>query len=200
MGRPKEHDARTGAALLDAAEHIVEQEGLAALTVRRVADEVGTTTRAVYSVFGSKEALIVALGARAFELLAAGLDAAAATEDPVADLVEAGAGVFRRLAVERPTLFKTGVQHSGVGSELAGQFRTAADDALTRLVSRLTRLRDAGLLGERNLHEAACQFHALCEGLAAIELRGALPLGDEERIWRDAFTALVTGFAAAAPK
>ena len=53
MGRPREHDAGTAAALLDAAERIVESEGLAALSVRRVADEVGTTTRAVYSLFGS---------------------------------------------------------------------------------------------------------------------------------------------------
>ncbi len=183
-------------ALLDAAERIVEQEGLGALTVRRVAEEVGTTTRAVYSVFGSKEALIIALGARAFECLAAGLDAAAATGDPVADLVEAGAGVFRRLVTEHPCLFRIGVQHGDIGSGLAAEFRSAADDAMTRLTTRLARLQDAGLLGGRAVREAACEFHALCEGLAVIELRGALTRGGEERIWRSALTALVTGFAA----
>src|SRR5215207_9476693 len=52
VGRPKEHDAATGEALLDAAEHIVERGGMAALSVRRVADRAGTTTRAVYAVFG----------------------------------------------------------------------------------------------------------------------------------------------------
>src|SRR5229473_2885265 len=122
MGRPKEHDARTGMALLDAAEQIIEQEGFADLTVRRVAREVGTTTRAVYSVFGSKEALIIALGSRAFEWLATRLDSMAATDDPVADLVEAGAGAFRQLAVEHPCLFRIGVQHADIGSQLAGEF------------------------------------------------------------------------------
>ena len=91
MGRPKAHNADTGEALLDAAERIVERDGMAALTVRNVAGQVGATTRAVYAVFGSKEALIVALGARAFDWLAAELDDIAITDDPVADLVEIGA-------------------------------------------------------------------------------------------------------------
>ena len=42
------------------------------------------------------------------------------------------------------------------------------------------------------------KFHALCEGLAAIELRGQMTSGEEMRIWRDALTALVAGFAVVA--
>jgi len=69
MGRRRIHDEATADALLDAAEAILEAEGLEALTVRRVADEVGTTTRAVYSSLGSKDALLTGLGMRAFDLL-----------------------------------------------------------------------------------------------------------------------------------
>jgi hypothetical protein len=39
------------------------------------------------------------------------------------------------------------------------------------------------------------EFHSLCEGLAAMELRGMLPAGEMQRIWRDALAALVRGFA-----
>ena len=53
MGRPKEHDEATGVALLDAAERLVATGGVGALSVRAVAEAVGTTTRAIYSVFGS---------------------------------------------------------------------------------------------------------------------------------------------------
>src|SRR5215831_13984535 len=74
MGRPRLHDARTASALLDEAERIVEAEGLDALTVRRVAASAGTTTRAVYTAFGSKEALVIALGARGFDLLREALE------------------------------------------------------------------------------------------------------------------------------
>ena len=46
MGRTRVHDEATAAALLQAAEKIAETEGLQALTVRRVAEKTGTTTRA----------------------------------------------------------------------------------------------------------------------------------------------------------
>jgi AcrR family transcriptional regulator len=97
VGRPKEHDERTAAALLSAAEHIAKQDGVAALSVRRVAHEVGTSTRAVYSLFGSKEGLVGALGARAFDLLGAAITALPQAGEPVTDLVQAGLA-FRRFA------------------------------------------------------------------------------------------------------
>jgi AcrR family transcriptional regulator len=195
VGRPRRHGEQTAGALLDAAERIVESEGLEALTVRRVADAVGTTTRAVYSVFGSKDGLVVALGARAFELLRADVVALPTTRDPAADLVDAGVGVFRRFATEHPALFRIGVQRSFPDAALAAGFRDVATAALAGLAARVERLEAAGLLGGRSVRDAVLAFHALCEGLAAIELRGLLPAGDEERIWRDALTALVQGLA-----
>src|SRR5262249_48507934 len=71
MGRTRVHDEATAAALLEAAEKIAETEGLQALTVRRVAEKTGTTTRAVYTSLGSKQALLSGLGVRAFDMLAA---------------------------------------------------------------------------------------------------------------------------------
>ena len=59
MGRPREHDEETRAALRAATERIVAESGIGAFSVRAVAREVGTTTRAVYSLFGSKEGLLV---------------------------------------------------------------------------------------------------------------------------------------------
>jgi len=196
MGRPKEHDERIAAALVDAAERILLAEGLAGLSVRRVADEVGTTTRAVYSLFGSKDGLLVALGTRAFELLGEAITALATTDDPAVDLVEAGVAVFRRFAIEHPTLFRIGVQRTLLSPDLAGQFRAAARIAFAGLEARMSRLEKAGLLGPRAAGDAACEFHALCEGLAAVELRGMMQPGEETRIWRDALAALVAGFAA----
>ena len=52
----------------------------------------------------------------------------------------------------------------------------------------------------RTVRDATTQFHALCEGLAALELREALPPKDAERIWRDALTALIAGFAITPPR
>lgn len=195
MGRPRQHDDHTATALLLAAEQIVESEGLDALTVRRVASEVGTTTRAVYSVFGSKDALVVALGAHGFDLLRARVEALAASADPAADLIEAGVSVFRPFAIDHPVLFQISVQRSLPHPGLAAGFRDAAQGALEGLRNLVARLEPAGLLGGRSVDDAVYAFHALCEGLAALELRSTLITGNEGRVWRDSLTTLVRGFA-----
>ena len=198
MGRPREHNEQTAAALLEAAEEIAQVAGLEGLSVRGLADCVGTTTRAVYSLFGSKDGLVVALGARAFNMLGAAIAGLPATEDPAADLVEAGVEVFRSFAIGHPFLFRIGVQQTTGSPELAKEFAYAAAEAFVGLEAKVTRVEAAGLLGGRSVREAACEFHALCEGLAAVELRGRLTTGEETRMWRDALTALVAGFALAA--
>jgi len=126
VGRPKEHDALTAAALLDAAEQIVAAQGLAAVSVRGVAEQVGTTTRAIYSLFGSKEGLIAALGARTWDLLGAAVQALPVTEDAAADLVAVGVSGFRGcLVLEHPALFQLGVQQLSTTPEQAIQIRAA---------------------------------------------------------------------------
>lgn len=160
-----------------------------------VAAEVGTTTRAVYSVFGSKHGLLVALGSRASEILGAALRALPATDDPPDDLVDAGILVFRRFALEHPSLFSIGVQMTS--SAHRSEFGPALHDAFAGLEARVARLGAAGILGRRSVHDAATAFHALCEGLAGVELRGLMRPGGEERLWRDALGALVRGFAVA---
>lgn len=196
MGRPKEHGEATRQALLDAAERIVESEDVDALTVRRVADEVGTTTRAVYSLFGSKEGLLVALAVRGFEILRANLDGQRLTGRTSRDVAVAGLA-FRTFALEHPALFRLGVQRDLPDPALAAEFGEAARAAFARLVARIDLLREAGYLRPNQVHQAATQYHALCEGLAAVELRGALiGPGAGERIWRDALARLVAGFEA----
>ena len=194
MGRPREHDERTAAALLDSAERLIETGGPEALSLRQIAHRARTTTRAVYGLFGSKEGLIVALGNRAFEILGAGIRALPITKDPVADLVDAGVLVFRRFALEHPSLFRIGIQRDALSKSLAERFRPTRLEALALLQQRVDRLSDKRRRGGHMSSETTIAFHALCEGLAALELRGLLPAGHEERLWRHAFIALLTGF------
>jgi AcrR family transcriptional regulator len=212
MGRPREHDETTARALLDAAEEIVEAGGLDALTVRGVADEVQTSTRAVYSLFGSRDGLIVALGTRTFDLIGAALSALPETDDPAADLIEAGVSVFRPFVVEHPALFRIGFRWVAP-AELDRQFGDSRFEAGAGLVARVERLGQADLLGGRSVEEAVTAFDALCEGLAEIELRGrqldALPGRVRPRVrhfppregemrWRDALSVLVAGWQSVA--
>jgi AcrR family transcriptional regulator len=199
MGRPREHDERTAVALLAAAERAVEDGGPDALSVRGIANEVATTTRAVYSLFGSKDGLIAALGVHAFDFLRDGLNALEPTDDPAADLVETGL-VFRRLAIERPALYSIGVQRDLRDLPGWSAVCDASNAAFDLLLQHVARLGDAGLLGEQSVMEATLAFHALCEGLATLERRGLPRVRfDAERIWRAGLASLIAGWAVTSP-
>jgi AcrR family transcriptional regulator len=195
VGRPREHDEHTASALLEAAEKVVESDGTDALSVRRVAEEVGTSTRAVYSLFGSKEGLLAALGNHAWELIGRGVAQLPVTDDPAEDLVSVGTEVFRDFAINHPSTFRIAVQRTVGPPGLADAFRPTRIEALNGLQARVERLADAGRLDARPVSDAVRQFHALCEGLAALELRGVIPQHEGARTWHEALTALVIGFA-----
>ena len=201
MARPRGHDERTRAALLAAAELIVAEGGPGALSVRAVAARAGTSTRAVYSLFGSKDGLLVqALARGAFEFLYAEIAKLEETEDPAADLVDVGVLVVRRLVREHPALYRIAFQRIVPGMEAGPELTAARQRAWHQLVGKLERLEAAGLLGDTSAADAAVAFNAMMEGLGNAELRGAvlrlLPEGSEEQAWRDALMTLVRGFAA----
>jgi AcrR family transcriptional regulator len=199
MGRPREHDEAVALALLDAAELTLQESGFEALSVRGVAEAAGTTTRAVYSVFGSKDGLLAALAVRAFALLGAAVAALPTTDEPGRDLVDAGAVVFRRFAREHPILFRLGFQARAAPAEWQTQLDQARGRAFRELLARVQRVEAAGALNGRTAIEAAGHFHALCEGLTEMEIRGGFTGRPAEAAWRDALNALVAGLAIPTP-
>ena len=171
------------------------------MSVRAVADAAGTSTRAVYSLFGSKEGLVVdALARDAFAVLFDEIDTLVETDDPAGDLVDVGVVAFRRLVLEHPALYRIAFQRIVPGLDGGPELVAARQRTWEQLLAQVERLDAAGRLGDKPVPEAAVEFIAMLEGLANAELRGAvlrlLPEGDEERAWRNALTTLVRGFAA----
>lgn len=200
MGRPRVHTEETRELLRAAAERLFEDGGPEALSVRAVAREAGTTTQAVYTLFGSRDALLVnSLACRAFEILAAGLRDLPTTGDPAADLIEAGVAVFRQLVVEHPALYRIAFQRVAPGLEAGPELVAARSAAFAGLQERVRRVGEVGLLQRTSIEDACVMFNAMCEGLANAELRGAklpiLPEGREEDAWRGSLTTLVRGLA-----
>jgi AcrR family transcriptional regulator len=200
MGRPREHDDATREALRAAAEQLFDEHGAAGVSVRALADAVGTTTRAVYSLFGSRDGLLVdAMGVRAYEFLMQRMDEQVLTDDPAADLVEMGVIVFRRFVVEHPVLFRIAFQRVLPDFQPGPELIAARESAVRLLTQRVGRLEVAGLLRDVPLSDAVVAFQAMCEGLGNLELRGAimrlLPAGHEEDAWRSALRAVVSGLS-----
>ena len=192
MGRPREHDDAIRLALLDAAEQIVNSHGPAALSARGVADAASTTTRAVYSIFGSMTGLLEALATRLFELLDEALDAVDLTEDPVADLINASINGFRRVAIAHAPLYNLVFLRVVPDLSLGPEFHAVANSTFARLESLVARLRPSGGRRSSANRDLAQTVHALTEGLATMELRGALGSPTQaERTWRAALTKLL---------
>jgi AcrR family transcriptional regulator len=197
-GRPREHNEETRAALLEAAERLVAERGASALSVRAVADAAGTTTRAVYSLFGSKDGLLVeALARDAFEFLQTENAKLEETDDPASDLLAIGF-VFRRLVREHPALYRIAFQRIVPGLNAGPELSATRQRAWEDLLARIERLRPSGQLGEKPAADAAVEFIAMMDGLGSAELRGAvlrlLPEGSEEQAWRNALTTVIRGW------
>jgi AcrR family transcriptional regulator len=196
MGRRREHGDATRQALLDAAEGLIAAGGPDALSVRAVADAVGTTTRAVYSLFGSKAGLLAALAQRVFEVLGTALSRQPMTDEPAQDLIDAAVHVFRAMAVSNPAAYRITFLSVVPDLDLGQGTLAAAEQSLGLLRQRFERLDADGRLNGRTVLEAIRQFNALCEGLATVELRNPALLGDDAaQAWRHAIGTLLAGMA-----
>jgi AcrR family transcriptional regulator len=207
MARPNKHDATTREALLDAAEVLLAAKGPHAVSVRSVADEIGVSTRAVYSVFGSKSGLMGALAARGFQRLADLVNGLPVTDDTFVDLAAAGPHAFRVFALASPHLFR--ITFDQISEDIYAQSETyqALFASYRALATRFTRALDAGLLTQRPVVELVFMYHSLCCGLAANELScQPPPVGsnfwkiadgvDYAALWTTALTAFVQGLSA----
>lgn len=176
MARPRVHDDALRARLLQEASTIVATTGAAGLTVRDLASRAGTSPSAVYSLFGSRDELVRAVGDEAFARFAARLAAVPRTADPGADLLGLGLA-YRENALADPHFYR--VMFSATGAGLQDGSRGPATASATFLV-----LRDAvaRVLGDRApAQEPALALWALVHGLVELELDGLLPDGAQER-------------------
>jgi len=173
MARPRLHDDALRARLLEVASAAIAAGGVAAVTVRDVASRAGTSSSAVYSLFGGREALLRAVGDEAFDRFAARLDAAPRSGDPAADLLALGLA-YRAHALAGPQVYRVMFSTAGAGAQDPG--RQAAGDSAS---FRALRAAVAAALGPGpDPEEPALALWALVHGLVELELDGLLP-GDE---------------------
>ena len=193
MGRPRVHDEQTRAELLTTAERLVAEGGIEAVSVRAAATGAGTTTRAVYVLFGSKEGLVQALAQRAFGLLMEQVAAVPLTNDPGQDLIVCSVKGFRVFALDHPDLFRLFFTAQLPRPPLSTDSTKTRMAALEQLVLLIERAQVAGLLGGHSVEEVTLLWDAFCTGLAMREICGPIQRSEGERIWTNALTALLTG-------
>lgn len=105
MPRPRVHDDGLRARLLAEAGRTVNTAGIAALSLRFLAAQVGTSTSAVYSLFGGKSELLGALYEEAFAQFGAAQRAVPVTGDAVTDFTALGRAYWT-WATAHPDLYQ----------------------------------------------------------------------------------------------
>ncbi|GAA2044209.1 hypothetical protein GCM10009839_54660 [Catenulispora yoronensis] len=171
---PRRADPELGANLLEAAARLLAEQGPSALTTRKLAAAVGTSTMAVYTRFSGMDDLVRTLVHEGFRHLAARMGEVGASADPVADVAELGIA-YRENALEHSHLYA--VMFGGatlVGFSLTEADRQHGRYTLDILVDAVARAVRAGRFSEPDPLLAAHRMWIALHGLVTLELGGYL--------------------------
>lgn len=190
MGRPRTNDDAVKERLVRSATEMLATRPRESVTVRALATASGTATAAVYTLFGSKEALIGEVRNRAVASLFQHLSAVSTSADPLADLY-ALAVAYRQWGQEQRHLYT--VLFGGVQSfDPSGA--VGAGDPIGPLLEAIGRAFSASLLAGDVVAIALSLWVAL-HGLVTLELVGAFDAATAEQAFRSTVLATLRGWA-----
>jgi AcrR family transcriptional regulator len=174
----KTHTEQLASRLVDEAGRILSSDGAAALSLRKLAQATGTSTMAVYTLFGDKQGLLAAMYREGYLRLGAALREAAsaadaAGDDPLNALVRLGYA-YRASALANPHLYELMFGRpvpAFAPDELA---KEVADATYQPLVETVRRCVEAGsLVGDPE--RIALHLWSVSHGTVSLELNGHLP-------------------------
>lgn len=176
-------------AVLQAAVDLVNAEGIAALTLSRLAEELGIRSPSLYNHVDGLPGLQRELAVMNARLIADRLNEAAIGKSGV-ELFMNVAQAFRNYVKENPGLYMSSLRASGN--------LTAPDENLIREEERslkvgLAVMASLGLQGEDAIH-ALRAFRSMVHGFATLEVAGGFGLPqDRDKSFRRLAEALVNG-------
>lgn len=174
MRRTSYHHGDLRAALLAACLRLIETEGLAAVSLRRVAREAGVSSGAPYHHFADRSALLAALSIDGFRALAAELGAARATTEAPFDQLTALAEAYVRFARTHPGHFRLMFRPELSQPDKHPDAAEAGDAAFAVLTDTIADCVAAGVLPAGRAETLAVAWWALSHGLAALGVDGQL--------------------------
>lgn len=174
MPRPKIHDDALRTTLIDAAGATITAEGYSALSLRRLAADAGTSTTAVYSLFGGKPGLLRELYREAFRRFAEHLNQVRPSDDPVDDIVRLG-HAYRASALDDPHLYAVMFGPRGPVQEPDEQVAAEAAETFNPLLDAVRRAVDSGAFRPLDPALIATALWAGVHGLVSLELGRFLP-------------------------
>jgi len=157
--------------LCDAAAKLLLEEGESALSMRRLAAEVGCSAMAPYRHFADKEALIAAIRTQACNRLADALDGVAKNDrHRAADIGDA----YVRFARENPAAYRLMFDLEQPDTAAYPELAVAAARARQSMSGYVRELVEAGVLVGDPV-ELGYVFWAAIHGLIVLDLAGRIP-------------------------
>jgi AcrR family transcriptional regulator len=174
-GSGPRHTADLATKLVDEAGRILSTKGAAALSLRRLAAATGTTTMAVYTLFGDKQGLLAAMYREGFARLGDALRRAAGRHaDPLTALAELGV-TYRKTALASPHLYDLMFGRPVATFRPDEDTQAVADASYAPLVEAVQRCLDTGALVGGDAQRIAFYLWAVSHGYVSLELAGQLP-------------------------
>jgi AcrR family transcriptional regulator len=158
--------------VVDVARRVLEQDGPDALTMRRVAEELGIRAPSLYKHLPHKEALETAIIADGFEEAAAAFEAAVeGHEDPLSAFVAA----YRAFAAAHPHVYRLMTERPLPREQLPAGLEARTAAPLLRVLGTPARARAA---------------FAFIHGMTILELDARFPADEwTEQAWHDGIAA-----------
>ncbi len=157
-------------ALIEAAVALVEREGTAGLTLRRVAGEVGVTHAAVYRHFKDKQALVDALAVEGMAGMRDAMGASLAGRSDAVDAFYAFCAAYVTYAVEHPAHFRLMYR----GDVRQGPIADAKEEMMGMFIAGVEACQGTGEFAPGPPEPQAVMAWSLAHGLAALVVDGAL--------------------------
>jgi AcrR family transcriptional regulator len=185
--------ARTRERIIETALHVLESEGLAALTIRRIATDIGYAAPIVYQYFANKDALVLELVAHGYRLMQN--DIRLATGEPDIDRRVLGlASEYVRFAGEHPHLYQV-MNDTTVD---AGERQRAAEPGTELLVELLASWASEHDVVLTDFREACEIIWGTLYGIASLGHLGTIGNERARRLAEQAFRAILLGWSSEA--
>ena len=178
--------------LLDAAGRLLDNEGPDALTMRRIAGEVGCSTSVLYSVFAGKAGVAQALWCEGFERLHSDL-AAVEGDEPLARLAGMGQA-YRAFALANRAYYAVMFSRPIPRFEPSSEAYEVSLRPLRLLTDAVAGCVTAGVFRAVDPAHTARVLWAASHGAVSLELAGYEGAVDADRCYRDVVAAVANSF------
>jgi len=180
-------------AVLDVAIRLLVEDGPTALTMRRVAAEVGCSTTVLYTLFGGKPGLVEALWREGFDRLWQAETAAPTAADPLDRLAALG-HAYRAHALANPDYYRLMFGGAIPGFRPSDEALATSRQTFQALVDAVGEGIGAGILRPEDPELVASVLWATVHGVVSLQLAGHFGELDAQAVFERALRAVATGF------